>query len=148
MGSIADRVAAARAGTNPAVIARLRSGWAVMGDVQFLAGYCLLLADPVVSSLNDLHGTARAEYLDDMVLLGDAVLKVTGARRINYEILGNVDPELHAHVFPRFTDEAPELRLKPVWFYDWQSAAPFSVAVHGALQERIRNELARARELR
>ena len=40
-----------------------------------------------------------------MAGLGDAVLLVTGAERINYEILGNVEPALHAHVIPRHTNE-------------------------------------------
>ena len=101
MALIAARVAAARAGTNPYVIAKLPSGWAVIGDVQFLPGYCLLLADPVVTSLNDLSIQARNQYLQDMVLIGDAILKATNSYRINYEILGNSEPELHAHIFPR-----------------------------------------------
>jgi hypothetical protein len=89
---IADSVAAARAGTNPSVIARLPSGWAVIGDVQFLPGYCLLLGDPVVPSLNDLSCQARAQFLEDMVRIGDAILKSTDSFRINYEILGNAEP--------------------------------------------------------
>jgi hypothetical protein len=28
----------------------MRSGWLVIGDVQPLPGYCLLLADPVVEA--------------------------------------------------------------------------------------------------
>ena len=49
------RVTAARAGTNPAVIARVESGWVVVGDQQVLFGYCLLLPDPVVPNLNVLQ---------------------------------------------------------------------------------------------
>jgi len=103
------RVASARDGTNPMVIARMRSGWAVMGDRQVLAGYSLLLPDPVVPDLNALSGAVRATFLEDMARLGDALLHVTGARRINYEILGNSEPALHAHLFPRYDDEPPEL---------------------------------------
>jgi diadenosine tetraphosphate (Ap4A) HIT family hydrolase len=88
-----------------------------------------------------LHGEDRARFLDDLVRLGDVVLKVTGALRINYEILGNVEPELHAHVFPRFTTEPADLRLKPVWFYDWQAAPKFSEEEHGRLREQFRAEL-------
>ena len=47
-----------------------------------------------------------------MAALGDAVLEATGAERINYEILGNVDPALHAHVIPRHASEDPDLRRK------------------------------------
>lgn len=57
----------------------MASGWAVMGDVQFLPDYCLLLPDPVVPSLNDLSSEARATYLLDMARLGDALFEATGA---------------------------------------------------------------------
>ena len=119
------RVASARDGTNAMVIARMRSGWAVMGDRQVLAGYSLLLPDPVVPDLNALSGSARVIFLEDMVRLGDALLEVTGAHRINYEILGNSEPALHAHLFPRYEDEPPELRRRPAWFYDWAKAPEF-----------------------
>jgi hypothetical protein len=60
----------------------------------------------------------RTTFLQDMNILGDALLEVTGAARINYEILGNREAALHAHVFPRFATEPEEKRCKPVWFYD------------------------------
>jgi diadenosine tetraphosphate (Ap4A) HIT family hydrolase len=144
MPLITERVTLAREGKNPYVICRMASGWAVMGDVQFLPGYCLLLPDPVVLSLNDLSEHARATYLKDMVTLGDAVLKVTGATRINYEILGNSEPELHAHLFPRYASEPDELRTKPAWFYDWKNAVLYSKAQHGQLHARIAAVLADA----
>jgi diadenosine tetraphosphate (Ap4A) HIT family hydrolase len=115
---IHERVAAARAGTNLTAITRVPSGWVVMGDVQFLRGYSLLLADPVVSDLNSLDELGRARFLLDMAILGDALLEVTGAYRINYEILGNTDAALHAHVFPRYLTESEERRQGPVWYYD------------------------------
>lgn len=142
MPLISERVAQARMGANDKVICRLSSGWAVMGDVQFLAGYCLLLPDPVVPSLNDLSEAARVRFLSDMATIGDAVLKVTNAQRINYEILGNSEPELHAHIFPRFTNEAAERRRMPVWFYDWSTARPYDEAVHGSLRQELREALA------
>ncbi len=115
---IHQRVEAARAGTNPTVISRMPSGWAVLGDVQFLRGYSLLLADPVVADLNALGESQRIRYLQDMAILGDALLEVTGAYRINYEILGNTEAALHAHVFPRYMSEPEDLRKGPAWLYD------------------------------
>jgi len=138
---IADRVDLARRGANDAVICRLPSGWAVIGDVQFLPGYCLLLADPVVSSLNDLADERRTEFLRDMVLLGDAILHVTSADRINYEILGNSVPELHAHVFPRYATEPPERRRLPAWFYDWDAAPRYDAVTHARLRDALRTAL-------
>jgi diadenosine tetraphosphate (Ap4A) HIT family hydrolase len=141
MALIAERVAQARRGLNDRVICRLPSGWAVFGDVQVLPGYCLLLADPVVASLNDLDAIARAQFLTDMARLGDALLRVTNAERINYEILGNSEPELHAHLFPRYATEPPDLRRMPAWFYDWAAAPGYDAETHGQLRGALQEEL-------
>ena len=76
MGVIAAQIAAANAGALPRAVCRLDSGWVVLGDPQVLPGYCVLLADPVVGTLNDLDGERRATYLADMARLGRR-----GARR-------------------------------------------------------------------
>jgi Diadenosine tetraphosphate (Ap4A) hydrolase and other HIT family hydrolases len=142
MPLIMERVEQARNGTNDKVLCRMPSGWAVMGDVQFLPGYCLLLPDPVVASLNDLDADARAIYLLDMARIGDAVLQASGASRINYEILGNSEPELHCHIFPRYASEPDDKRKMPVWFYDWKNALPYAEHVHGDLRKAIAQLLA------
>lgn len=137
MALISQRVELARNGANDKVICRLASGWVVMGDVQFLPGYCLLLPDPVVPSLNHLDAQARATYLLDMARIGDAVLQATGALRMNYEILGNSEPELHCHIFPRYAAEPEKQRKMPAWFYDWKTAPPYAVETHGELRRKI-----------
>lgn len=123
---IEERVAAARLGENPYVIARMPSGWLVIGDVQALDGYCLLLADPVVESLNALDAAARARYMADMILIGDALLAVTGAYRINYETLCNFEPSLHTHIIPRYAHEPDALRRDLAFrAYDWPASRKF-----------------------
>ena len=119
-----DRIGAARRGENPTVICRMPSGWAVLCDWQYLPGYVILLADPVVASLNDLDATARPQFLDDMAVIGDALLEVTDTIRVNYQILGNLLPILHAHVCPRYAWEADDKRVGPTALYD-KSAGPF-----------------------
>jgi diadenosine tetraphosphate (Ap4A) HIT family hydrolase len=141
--SIHRRVDALRAGDDPTFIARLASGWAVLGERQVLPGYCLLLPDPVVPTLNALQGAARQAFLTDMAALGDAVLTVTGAVRINYAIFGNLDPALHAHVIPRYHDEPAELRAAQPWAYDWDAAPAFDPDRHRDLRDRIHAALAR-----
>jgi diadenosine tetraphosphate (Ap4A) HIT family hydrolase len=136
--AIHRQVESARAGTLARVVVRMPSGWAVLGDPQITDGYCLLLPDPVVPDLNALTGEARRQFLADMAALGDAVLAVTGAERINYEILGNVEPALHAHVIPRHASEDAGLRIKPVWLHDWTTAQAFDAVLHAGLRERIR----------
>jgi diadenosine tetraphosphate (Ap4A) HIT family hydrolase len=131
-------VESARAGTLARMVARVPSGWVVLGDPQILPGYCLLLPDPVVPDLNALSGKARQQFLDDMGRVGDAVLRVTGAERLNYEMLGNVEPALHAHVIPRYTWEPAERRRQPVWLHDWAIAPPFDAGA----QEDLLSQLA------
>lgn len=106
-----------RGGTLDRAVCRVDSGWVVMGESQRLPGYCLLLPDPVVGSLNDLGAGARRAYLEDMARLGDAVNAACSPRRINYEILGNLEPALHAHVLPRYESEPAEYRTGAVWAY-------------------------------
>ena len=70
-----------------------------------------------------------------MAALGDAVLAVTGAERINYEILGNIEPALHAHVIPRHATEEPQLRRQAVWLHDWKTAPPVDAGALALAQE-------------
>ena len=137
------RVEACRAGTDPTVIARLASGWAVMGDPQVLEGYCLLLPDPVVPHLNALPPGAQAAFLADLARLGQAVLEQTGALRINYAMFGNVEPALHAHVHPRYAHESAALRAAHPWAYDWSAARRFDAARDGPLLAALRARLSR-----
>jgi catechol 2,3-dioxygenase-like lactoylglutathione lyase family enzyme/diadenosine tetraphosphate (Ap4A) HIT family hydrolase len=141
MTAIHRLVESCRAGNEPALVARMASGWAVMGQRQVLAGYCLLLPDPVVPHLNALPAVQRDRFLVDVGALGDAVLAATKALRINYAIFGNLEPALHAHVHPRFADEPETMRSANPWGYDWSQAPAFDLAVHSELRDSIRRHL-------
>ncbi len=116
------RVEEARLGKNPTVVCRMPSGWVVLADTQITPGYSILLSDPVVLDLNALSLDERGIFLHDMSIVGDALLEVTGAALINYEILGNTDRALHAHIVPRFADEPDEQRRRPIWLSNMNSA--------------------------
>lgn len=131
-----------RAADYPPAAARLRSGWVVMGERQILTGYCLLLPDPVVAHLNALRSDLRAQFLSDMTAIGDALLAITEAVRINYAMFGNVDPALHAHIFPRRSAEPESTRTVQPWALDWSAAPPYSEAVHGDFKRRLVEHLA------
>ena len=141
--AIHQQVVAAREGKDPRVVARLFSGWVVFGERQFVRGYVLLLPDPVVPTLTALGAQERGQFLLDMARLGDGLLKVTNALRINYAILGNLEPALHAHVIPRYAEEPVALRTAHPWAHDWQAAPPFDRAECAALSEALRRELTR-----
>ncbi len=133
-----------RAGTHPALVGRLDSGWLILGERQIFRGYCLLLPDPVVPHLNALVGAARDLFLADMARAGDALMAVTGALRINYALFGNVEPALHAHLFPRQAAEPPATRTAQPFALDWTLAPPYSDVMHGELKRRIAVAVARS----
>ncbi|MDQ8708053.1 diadenosine tetraphosphate hydrolase [Streptomyces sp. LHD-70] len=133
---------------------RLDAKFAVIGDVQFLPGYSVLLADdPRVERLSDLSRPKRLAFLADMDRLGEAVERVCGRadpafRRVNLEILGNTDGFLHAHVWPRFSWEPTDLVGLPVWLYPrarWSDARFALGPRHDPLREAIGDELDRLR---
>lgn len=146
-----DRVGSALRGENPLVMARMRSGFAVIGDTQFMPGYSVLLTDdPAANHLTDLDPRRRGEFLMDMSLLGEAIETVCGRdglRRMNYSIYGNAWPVLHAHVVPRYEWEPAEFREGPVWAYPREQrhdgGKVYSDARHGGLRAAITAELGR-----
>jgi diadenosine tetraphosphate (Ap4A) HIT family hydrolase len=130
-------VEACRAGHNSAAVAQVPSGWVIMGERQVLRGYCLLLPDPVVPDLNALSAAGRSRFLLDMTRVGDALLELTAALRINYAIYGNVEPALHAHIFPRGAEEPEATRTAQPWALDWAGAPLFADSTHGDFKRRL-----------
>lgn len=136
-----NRILSAKNGTNPMLIKELKGGYAVFGDVQFLPGYCVLLPKKEMNSLNDLPLEEREQFLSDMSILGDAIIHSCNPIRVNYDILGNTDKYLHAHVFPRFEWEKEERRCMPVWLYDSSNWQKKETAYNPRKHDEIRNSI-------
>ena len=136
------------------VIARMETGFAVMGDSQHLPGYCLLLTnDPTANHLSDLAWPERREFLYELAVLSAAVetaCRPRGLRRINIEVLGNSLSVLHGHLHPRYEWEPAEMASGPVWRYPSEvrddPANAYSAARHGELRATITGELGRLME--
>ena len=136
---IHERTAAAELGSNPTVVCRMKSGWLVFCDKQTPRGWCILSPVPIVADLDDLPEHERTAFLSDMASAGAAVKAATGAYRINYSILGNTVPALHAHIQPRFADEPPPLRSQPLWaIWSQLDSVQFDVERDRPLMEAIR----------
>ncbi len=140
-----ERLSELADGRNPLLVARLKSGFAVMADSQYLPGYCLLLAYPEANHLTDLSQSLRAQYLLDMSHLGEAVMEATNCLRVNYSILGNLDPFLHAHVWPRYSWEDDQYRLSPPTDYppEYRDALKhgYDPEKHDGLRQKIAQHL-------
>ncbi len=145
-----DRVGTALAGTNPTVVRRLDSGFAVIGDVQHLPGYCVLITDtPGVDQLTDLDPAQQAAFLADAALLARAVSSVCRRRdpqfrRINVEVQGNTDAFLHAHVTPRYEWEPADIVGWPAALHHWTRRVDQEAATLGPQHDDLRAELGEA----
>lgn len=136
-----------RKADDPGLVCRVPSGWLEMSKSQFLRGYCILRSEPVVSSINDLDTAQRAQFLLDMTMIGDAIMEVTGAYRMNYFMAGNFDPVLHAHIVPRYLSEPDQYRKGLPWLYpgfedeaarlDCLRDAPLIRAIEKAVQKHM-----------
>jgi diadenosine tetraphosphate (Ap4A) HIT family hydrolase len=145
--TVEQGVEQARSGTHHALICQIPSGWVVLCEMQYLSGYCIQLPDPVVPDLNALDREQRTQYLLDMSMIGDALMEVTGAYRINYAIMGNSDPALHAHIVPRYLTEPKPYRTNTPWSYpkevmdaelfDAQRDAELIVRMAEAIERRV-----------
>lgn len=124
--AITARIDRIRRGEDPQLIARLASGFAILGNQQpeALPGCCMLLpfteGEPTPAHLDEMSPPARTAFLADFALLGQAVRRATGCERVNYLILCNQVPEVHAHAIPRYAGEDPAKRLMdPFAAYDF-----------------------------
>ena len=48
----------------------------------------------------------RVDFFTDLLQAGGALERAYAADKINYQILGNLVPHLHAHIQPRFYGDA------------------------------------------
>ncbi len=141
--AIHDLVDQARAGSNPYMITKLESGWVMAADQPIIVGHCVLLSDPVVFGINDLNESLRQIYSRDCCRIGDALLKVVGAYRINYETMCNVAQALHTQIIPRYMDEPDSKRKeRPAIAYpqlkkvESAELAPFIAKMRSSLDQR------------
>lgn len=140
-----DRISSCVSGENPTMIIRMKSGFAVMADNQFLPGYCIFLRYPKVDSLSELSFEERKQYLLDTTLIGDAINAVCKPRKINYSTLMNKDYYLHTHIEARYDWEQEEYKYRPSWTYPEKErfidSYVFNETQHGELKRKLRDAL-------
>jgi diadenosine tetraphosphate (Ap4A) HIT family hydrolase len=108
--SIIDKI---RGNAFPDWIAELPRSWLTLGDAQFYRGYCVLLAKRHVTELHAMPRGEAHELLDEILAVGRTLAEVLQPLKLNYECLGNQEPHVHWHIFPRYLDDS--MRSAPVW---------------------------------
>lgn len=117
---ICDRIEMIKSGTNPYFVKELETGYVVIGDNQHFEGYTLFLCKQHKTELFYLDKSFASKFMQEMIIVSEAVMKAFGAEKINYECLGHGDAHLHWHLYPRRKgdiDEYGNNGLGPVWWY-------------------------------
>ena len=96
-------------------IAELKSCYVILGDQQFYRGYCVLFAKLHATELYLMPADAARLLSDEMRLVAEAIATVVKPWKMNYECLGNSEPHVHWHLFPRSGSETDEMRRGPIW---------------------------------
>ena len=114
-------------------------------------GRCVLTLREHATELFEASAPARRAFAEDMGRAARAIKLAVDAFKMNYEILGNTDAYLHAHLFPRYDWEPADRVGHPVWLYGTEALADGAVALsarHDGLRARIVAELDRLAPVR
>lgn len=100
------------------LIKELSTGYAVLSKYQYeyYRGYTVFLCKQHVGELHELDNTFKLNFLKEMSQVAEAVFKAFKPDKLNYEMLGNAEPHLHWHIFPRYMSDPNFTR--PIWIVD------------------------------
>lgn len=94
-------------------IAELEHSFVVLNRDQYFPGYTLLFTKLHTTELFHLDRTVRAELMEEVCTLAQALYSQFKPDKINYELLGNMVPHIHWHLVPRFATDP--LWPRPIW---------------------------------
>lgn len=94
-------------------IVELSHSYVILNRDQFFPGYTLLFTKSHVTELFHLEAATRAELVEEISLVAQALYDAFRPTKINYELLGNMVAHMHWHLVPRF--ERDPLWPRPIW---------------------------------
>lgn len=113
---VCNRIKLIKESNNPYFVTELETGYVVLGDYQFYMGYSIFICKYHKYEIHELPKEIREKFLQEMSMVAESVYKAFNPHKLNYELLGNKDPHIHWHFFPRYTnDPDPE---NPTWLYN------------------------------
>jgi diadenosine tetraphosphate (Ap4A) HIT family hydrolase len=103
---------------------------------QYVAGYCVLICHRHVQEPYHLTDNGSL-FFEDMMAAAQAIEWVFNPLKLNFQLLGNLVPHLHAHLVPRYYgDPAPGRPIDPEGHIMRLTAQEYQERV-GRLQEAL-----------
>jgi diadenosine tetraphosphate (Ap4A) HIT family hydrolase len=86
-----------------------------LADDQTWPGWSTLILKSHKTEIFMLTKEERAAAIEEVSRAAEFLKKVTGAHKMNIELLGNQEPHVHWHLVPRKTDDPAWNR--PIWVH-------------------------------
>lgn len=86
-------------------LAELRESCVVLSESKAYRGWCTLILKDHIEHLSELPRERQERLFGEVARVAEAIRKVLGPVRLNYECLGNVTAHVHWHVIPRHADD-------------------------------------------
>ena len=102
---ICERVALAKAGRNPYLIAEMDRSYFVVGDHQWHQGYALVLLKEHIREPFHLPLHAQSEHFREVMRAADALDRTFQPEKMNFSCYGNAEPHVHWHIVPRYEND-------------------------------------------
>lgn len=106
-------------------LARLSVSTLGLYDDGRFPGRSIVVFNRHVEDLVALDEDEARSLIADVQRASRAIMSSTGAPRVNYAILGNVEPHLHVHIIPRGTASDPLPKRTP-----WEHPRPVQRLSH------------------
>ena len=110
--SICVRMERERQRGMPYLINEFTHSYFIVGDSQYLRGYCLLVLKRHVRELHELEEAELAGLNAELMAATRAIVKTFNPWKMNHCCLGNTDEHIHWHLFPRYESD-PDHRSQP-----------------------------------
>lgn len=114
------------------------SVWGLYDDARY-PGRSLLVHRQHVEDVGALDDLTAAAWFNETRRVARTIEEVTGAKRMNYALLGNAVPHLHWHLVPRSPDREPNPTASP-WSRP-DGASSLQTEVRTTLIDRLRSDL-------
>ena len=121
-----------RTGALSDFVAELPHSFVILGAMQFYRGYCIVFAKLHATELHLMPPAEARALFDETVAVSAAIAAVVKPLKLNHDCLGNAEPHVHWHIFPRYASDP--MRRLPIWK---RNEAEVTIA----LDERDRREL-------
>lgn len=139
--TICERVARSQAGENPHLVYEFPNSVLVVGDHQYFEGYCILLLKEHVRELHEIEPAVRDALFREMMAATEAIAAAYHPWKMNHACLGNQDPHVHWHLFPRYETD-PDHKNHPFLHSGEFAAYTIDAAAAREVAARIRAHLA------